>query len=252
MSEEAVSPQPETSPKESPGELDRLLGVLFDPKATFPDIAARPHNWWMPLLLLALLGVSFTYAYTQRVGWESFMREQIEQSPRAQNLSAEEKEQAIELQARIAPIFGYASGVLGWPVFVLVMSGVFLFVLNVLLGAQLTLKPVFTVTAYSMLPNFVGGIVAMVVLFLKRPADFNLQNPVASNVGAFLDPNTVPTGLVSFASSIDIFAIWALLLLATGYSAAARKLAWGKVFTWVVAVWVVYVVVKSGLAQLFG
>lgn len=251
MNQEAVSPQPETSPEPSLSEFDRLVGVLFDPKATFPDIAARPRHWWVPLLLLVLLAVTFTFAISQRVGWGPLVRQQIEASPRAAQLPAEQKEQIIQQQTRLAPIFAYIFGPLAWPFITLVLSGVFLFVLNVLLGTQLTFKPVFTVTAYSMLPNFVGGVVAMVVLFLKRPADFNIQNPVASNIGAFLDPNTTPAWLVSLASSIDIFTIWALLLLATGYS-AARKLAWGKVFTWVVAVWVVYVVAKSGLAQLFG
>lgn len=246
MNEEAVSPQPEVSPAQPLSEFDRLVGVLFDPKATFPDIAARPRNWWVPLLLLVVLAVTFTFAISQRVGWGPVVRQQIEASPRTAQLPAEQKEQLIQQQTRLAPILAYIFGPLAWPFITLVLSGVFLFVLNVLLGAQLGFKPAFTVTAYSMLPNFVGGIVAMVVLFLKRPSDFNIQNPVASNIGAFLNPNTAPAWLVSFASSIDVFTIWAILLLATGYSAAARKLSWGKVFTWVVATWVLYLVVKSG------
>jgi hypothetical protein len=179
------------------------------------------------------------------------VRQQIEASPRTAQIPADQKEQIIQQQTRLAPIFAYIFGPLAWPFITLVLSGVFLFVLNVLLGAQLGFKPTFAVTAYAVLPNFVGGIVGMVVLFLKRPADFNIQNPVASNVGAFLDPNTAPAWLVSFASSIDIFTIWAILLLATGYSAAARKLGWGKVFAWVVATWVLYLAVKSGGVWLF-
>jgi len=231
-------------------EFDRLVGVLFDPKVTFPDIVARPGNWWAPLLLLVALSLSFTYAISQRVGWESVVRQQIEASPRTQQLSPEQREQIIEQQARFVPIIGYVSSVVAWPLIVLVLSGVFLFVLNVLLGAQLSFKPVFGVTAYGVLPNFVGGIVALVVLFLKRPADFNIQNPVASNIGALLGPDT-PAWLASLAGSIDIFTIWSLLLLATGYSAAARKLGWAKTFTWVMVVWVLYVVVKTGVVWAF-
>lgn len=250
MNQEAATPQPETSPSQPMSEIDRLVGVLFDPKATFRDIVGRPRSWWVPLLLLVALSVAFTFAISQRVGWEPVVRQQIEASPRTQQLSPEQKEQIIEQQARLAPIFGYVFGSLAWPFIVLVLSGVFLFVLNVLLGAQLTFKPVFTVTAYGVLPNFVGGIVALVVLFLKRPADFNIQNPVASNIGALLGPDT-PAWLVSFASSIDVFTIWSLLLLGTGYSAAARKLGWAKTFTWVMVVWVLYVVVKTGITWVF-
>jgi len=174
------------------------------------------------------------------------MRQQIEASSRTRDLSPEQKEQIIEQQVRFAPIFGYVFGVVGWPIIVLVVAGVFLFVFNVLLGTQLVYRQVLAVTSYSMLPQAVGGVLALVLLFIKDPADFDLQNPVASNIGAFLDPNTVPAWLVGLGSSLDLFVFWSLLLLATGLAAAARKLAWAKALTWVVATWAVWLVVKLG------
>ena len=231
-------------------EVDRLVGVLFDPQATFPDIVARPR-WWIPLVILVVLAGSITFAFSERVGWEPFMRQQIEASPRTQQLSAEQKEQIIEQQVRLAPIFGYVFSVLGWPIIVLVVAGIFLFVFNVLLGTQLVYRQVLGVTSYSMLPQAVGGLLALLLLFIKEPADFDLQNPLASNLGAFLDPNAVPAWLVSLGSSLDVFVFWSLLLLATGLAAAARKLSWSKALTWVVAPWAVWLVVKVGWAWIW-
>ncbi len=227
------------------GEFDRLSGVLFDPKATFPDIVARPR-WWVPLVPLVLLALTTVFFFGQRVGWQRFMRQQIEQSPRTQQLSAEQKEQIIEQQVRLAPIFGYVGSMAGWPVLILIVAGVFLFVFNVLLGAQLTFRPVLGVTAYSMLPFVLAGVLALVMLFIKDPADYDLQNPLMSNLGAFLSPDSAPAWLISLGRSIDIFNIWSVLLLATGLTAAARKMAWAKAFTWVVVTWVLYLVVKVG------
>lgn len=243
MTEEMSVPKPMS-------ETDRLIGVLFDPKPAFADVAARPR-WWVPLILFAVLGVGFTYAFTQRVGWERFMRQQLESNTRIQQLSAEQREQLIGQQARFAPIFGYVGGVLAWPVITLVSAGAFLFVFNVLLGSQLTFRSVFGVTCYGVLPHFLGGLLAVVVMFLKEPADFDLQNPLATNIGAFLDPNTAPPWLISLGSSIDIFTIWTLVLLATGFAVAARKLAWSKAFTWVVVTWGLWLVVKTGWVWIF-
>ncbi|MFQ5694445.1 MAG: Yip1 family protein [Terriglobia bacterium] len=233
------------------GEIDRLTGVLFDPKPAFADIAAHPTRWWVPILIIAVLSLTFTYSFTQRVGWERFMRQQVAQNERFQQLPAEQREQILQQQLRFVPIFGYVGGAVGLLVLSLIVAGIFLFVFNVLLGAQVTYKQYFTLACYSFLPYALTTVLAFVLLFLKEPRDFNLQNPTTSNIGAFLDPNTSPAWLISLATSIDLFTIWVLILLATGISAAARKMSWGKAFTWVVLCWVVWLVIKTGWALAF-
>jgi len=58
MEERTNSPQPVEAQPSPLGEFARLTGVLFDPNAAFPDIVARPR-WWVPLVLLAVLTLSF-------------------------------------------------------------------------------------------------------------------------------------------------------------------------------------------------
>src|SRR3990170_3173731 len=215
------------APLEPMGHLDRVIGTLFDPKPAFADLAARP------------------------VGWERFMRQQMEQSSRVQQMPVEQREQVLQQQLRFVPIFSHIQGAVAWPLITLVTGGVFLFVFNILLGAQLTFRQVYAVVCYGNLPNALGGLLAVVVMFIKDPADFDLQNPVASNLGAFLDPTTTPKWLVSAGASVDLFSVWCLLLLGTGFAAAARKISWSKSFTWVVITWVLWVVVKSGATWIF-
>lgn len=226
--------------------MNRLSGSLLGEKEVFADIAARPRGWWVPLVLLAVLTAGYTLAYSERVGWERFLRQELERSPQAQQLSAEQREQAVRQQIGIVSILAPVQAVLIWPILTLILAGAFVFVFNVLLGAQLTFRQFYALTCYSVLPFAVSTVLAIVLLFLTNPAEFDLRNPIASNVGAFLDPGTSPAWLVSLGSSIDAFSVWALLLLATGFSTAARRLAWSKAFTWVVATWVVWLVVKGG------
>ena len=239
------------APLEPMGHLDRLIGTLFDHKPAFADLAARPTGWWLPLLLLMVVTVGYIFAFTQRVGWERFMRQQMEQSPRVQQLSVEQREQALQRQLGFVPIVAPIQGAVAWPLITLVTGGAFLFIFNILLGAQLTFRLVYAVVCYGNLPNALGGLLAVVVMFIKDPADFDLQNPVASNLGAFLDPNTTPKWLVGAGSSVDLFSAWVVLLLATGFTAAARKISWSKSFTWVVVAWALWVVVKSGVTWIF-
>src|SRR5436309_1742151 len=104
-------------------EFSRIAGVFFEPAQTFEDIAARPR-WLVPLLLILAMTLAFSVTFSQHVGWERMMRQQLEASPRAAQLSAEQKEQQIAMMARFAPIFGVAGPIIVIPVFALVESAV--------------------------------------------------------------------------------------------------------------------------------
>jgi len=89
------------------------------------------------------------------------------------------------------------------------------------------------------------------MMFLKAPEDFDLENPTAFNIGAYLDPQATPKWLVAVASSLDLFSIWVILLLALGMATASRKLSYGKALAAVLAVWVLWVALKAARYALF-
>jgi hypothetical protein len=111
----------------------------------------------------------------------------------------------------------------------------------------------FAISAYAMLPGFISSILAIVVMFIKNPDEFNLQNPLAFNLGAFMEPPPNSGKFIySLASSFDLFSFWTILLLAVGISVAARKFAFSKALVAVVLPWGVLVVVKAAWTNLFG
>jgi len=249
-----MTPQPSPENAAPPlGEAGRIAGVFIDPKKAFADIAARPRNWFVPLILLILAAVAFTYTYTTRVGWEGYIRKTMENNPSAQNLPADQREARIQTGAKIAPIFGYVGSLVFIPVAALVIGGILLLTSKMMgAGASLNFKQMFTISSYAMLPGLVSSILAIIVMFTKNPDDFNLQNPLIFNLGALMEPP--PNSgkfLYSLATSIDLFSFWTILLLATGISVAARKLPFSKAIVAVVLPWAIYVLIKSAWAGAF-
>jgi len=95
------------------------------------------------------------------------------------------------------------------------------------MSAGVGLKRMMAITAYGFLPLVVQTALSMVVLFLKDPEEFNLQNPLMFNIGAYLSPDA-PGALRALGSSIDLFSIWIIVLLAFGVSAGRARSASGK------------------------
>jgi len=243
-------PDMQAGPK-SMSEISRLTSVFFDPKPVFADLAAKPR-WIVPVVIMIILGVAYLTAFSRRVGWESFMRQQIQTSERMQQLPAEQQERVIEQQIKFAPIMGYAGVVLGVPVMLLAIAGVLLGLFKMSASAELTFKQAFSLTAYANMPSTLVSILSLVVMFVKEPEDFDLQNPLAANLGAFLDPDTTSKVVQSLAASVDVFTLWIVILLATAFSTAIRRMTFGAALARVIPAWVVWVVVKAGWAAMFG
>jgi len=234
------------------GEFSRLAGVLFEPSRTFADIAWRP-TWIVPLALMILASIGVTALYGQHLGWDRLLRHQIETSSRGQQLSPEQREQAIATQARLAPLFAYVGTLVVIPLYCLLAAGIFTGLVAGVMSAPVRFRQVFAVVAYAGVPNVIAALLTVVVMLLKNPDDFDLQNPLVFNAGAFMDPEHSSKFLHSMATSIDLFSFWSMLLMATGLKAAAgKRLSFGGALFVVVLPWAVYVLAKSAVAGLFG
>jgi hypothetical protein len=100
--------------------------------------------------------------------------------------------------------------------------------------------------------GLISTALAIAVMFMKNPDDFNLQNPLVFNPGALMDPLTTPKFLYSLATSLDLFTIWMLVLIGIGLKAAGGKnLSTGGAMTAVFVPWVVWTLGKAALAGMF-
>jgi len=230
------------------GEFSRLTGVFFEPSKTFADIAQRP-GWIVPMVLVILASLAMMVAYTQHVGVDRMIRQQIENNPRTAQMAPEQRERAIEIGSKVAGVTMYLGPLVGVPVLYLIMAGVLMGIVAGILSAPVTFKQAFAVVCYAGLPGIVSAALATVVMFLKKPDDFDIQHPLAFNLGALMDPQTSSKFLHSVATSIDLFTIWAILLMAIGFKAAGgKRLSFGGALFAVVLPWGVWVLIRAALS----
>jgi Yip1 domain len=241
-------PAPEAQGAISP--LGRIIGVLFSPGETFRDIVRKP-SWVLPIVLLTLLSIAGSFSINQRINWREFMSQQIEKSPAAANMSAEQKEQRIEGGAKFSPPFTYAIGLLGPIIATLLVALVMWGSYNLLGGANTNFETSFGITSHAFLTGLVSSPLFILILYLKPYGTVDLDNPVAANLAAVL-PDDSAKWLVALGKSIDIFALWTLVLLAIGFAATnPKKLKGGKSFSVAFTVWAVFVVLRVGWAFIF-
>jgi len=237
------SPVPASEPQAAISPIGRIFGVLFSPQTTFEDIVRKP-SWLLPVVISTLLGIAATVTLNQRMDWRDYISQQIEKNPQAANLSAEQKERQIEVSTKITSAIVYAVGVLGSTLFALVVAAAMMLAYNLLTGAGASFGQSFAISAHTLVVSLVSTPVLLLVLFLRPKGTIDPENPVATNLAAFL-PEETPKWLMVLGKSLDIFTIWMLILLAIGFAAVnPRKLKGSKSYVVAFSVWGALVIVK--------
>lgn len=233
---------------------ETLANIFFDPGATFAALRARPR-----FLVAALLIIAFTILVTallfQKVKFEDVVRQAIENNPRTSQMTAEQKQQAIEMQSK--PVFKYiglsapAAGTAA-----VLAAGAGIYLLGVMLmGGRMSYKQALSVWTYSSFaPAVLGTILAVIMLFLKSPDDLDFNRPGAgllvTNVGAFLDSKSSPI-LRAALSWLDLFTFYGMYLAATGLRIVGRLSSAGA-WTVVLALWFIGILFSVVRAAVFG
>ena len=247
----ATTPAPMAeAPAAAVGPFGRVLGVFFSPKATFEDIVRKP-SWLLPVGISIILGLLVGIAINQRVNWRDFMNQQIDKSPQAAQLSAEQRQQRVEAGAKFAPISTYIFGTVGPLIGALLVSLIMWGAYSLLGGISTNFSTAFSITAHAFLTTLVSSPLFILILYLKPYGTADLDNPLAANVAALL-PEDSAKWLLALTKSLDIFVFWTLILLAIGFAAVnPKRLKRAKSFTIAFTVWAVYVVCRVGWAVIF-
>lgn len=232
-------------------EVERVVDTFVAPTKTFTDIR-RNASWWVPWLLMSVVGLVMVFAVEKKVGMETAYMNQLRTSPKQldkiEQMPADQKTRTIEIGTTITRYFAY-----GWPamtiLFVGIIAAVLMATFNFGFGAEVKFKQAMAVTMYASLPSIIKVLIAIAVVLAGAAEGFTFQNPVASNLGGLVDPASSHF-LYSLLSSVDIFTIWTLVLTGIGYSCITRVkrgTCMGVAFGW----WIVMALVGAGIGALF-
>lgn len=246
-----VSPSPApVAPEAAGGFFQNLVDVYFSPREAFTRIVRQPR-FLVPLVLYVVLVLGFTAVWMQKMDPVEFMKVQIEESGQADRIPAEQRGAIIEQQAKMMPIFAWVFGPLGIAVTLLGIAVVLMLVYRFFYASEVIFRQAFAIVTWVF---FAVGLVTtpllLLVLQLKGDWNINPQEAIQANLGLLLDKSTAAKPLWALLSSIDVFSLWMIFLLAVGFGVASRKTTGSAI--WGVAVpWAIIVLLKVGWAAIF-
>ena len=254
MSTAAVAP--EAPPPVKLSTMSRIINTFIAPSQTFTDL--RHHTTWTtwvaPWLLIAIVSWVFVAVMAQKIGFEQLAQNQLRLSPKRaeqlERLPPEQRARQMAISVTVSKVISYAIPFFTL-IFLVIVAAVLMATFNFGVGAEVPFKVALAIVFYASLPGLVKSLLGIIIMFAGvDPEGFVPQNPVATNPGHLINPAESPV-LYSVLSSIDIVAIWTLVLTAIGFSCVSKMnkgTTLGVVFGWYILV----TLVGAGFAALFG
>jgi hypothetical protein len=226
-------------------EAARIVNVFVAPTKTFVDLR-RNASWWVPWLLVSLLQIGFSYAFAQKIGWDTVIEKQWEKSPtmssRMASMKPEQREQMLESGTKVAGYIGYAAPISSL-LYCVLAGAIAMAIFNFGFGAEVPFKQSMAAFAYTGLPLLIFSLLAILTMYVTTTPDaFNINNPLATNPAYFLDPANSRL-LYWLASCLDVFGLWVVALLGLAFSTLTnKKVKFGTAFT---VFFVLYAIMKG-------
>ena len=245
-------PQPPADETMSLGET--LGGIFFNPADTFTALRWKPR-FLVAAIIIIVAVMAYQIAFIQKLGYENIIRQQINASPQAEQMSPEQKSRAVALYSNPAmQAFVTASPVIGF-IFVFLIGALLYWGAASAFGGTINFPQSLSLFVYSSLPVYViMMILNLIVLFLKSAEDID---PVASqrgvvqtNLSFLVDPKTQPT-LATVLGTFDLFAFYGMFLAALGFQKIARLSA-SSAWTIVILFWIILFVFRVSMSLTFG
>ena len=123
-----------------------------------------------------------------------------------------------------------------------IVAAVLMATVNFGFGGTAKFGQMLAVWMYATLPWAIQGILGIVTTWFVDPDSFNLKNFVGTNLGYYMPPDW-PKTLIALGTALDIFTIWALILLTIGCAIVGNiKKGQAAIVVW--GWWIVTLVLK--------
>jgi hypothetical protein len=234
----------------------RVADTFSAPSKTFQDIKRGNRSWWLPFLIMIIIGYVLFAAITMKIGWAQVAQNGIHLDPkteeRVSNMPKDQRDTTMKI-TQYSMEGGFAASPLLVLAFVALASLVLWGTINFGFGGKAQFGGVFAVWMYASLPGVIKSLLGTIVIFAgMAPESFNLANFAPTSIGAFLPPPPeTNTALYKLASALDFTTIWSMALLAIGIAIVAgvkRTSGYIAVFGW----WAIIILITVGWAAIMG
>lgn len=210
----------------------RIAQVFFSPAALFDRLKAKPA-WIGALVTLMVVSLLINVIIPEELIRQLVM-EQLGENPEPAQIDA---------AMRMASIFRYIGPVVFTPILALVLAGLLLLIWNLILGGEASFAQTMSVSAHTLFIPTVGGLLTVPLMIASGDATISLSLDL-------LIPGLDEEGyLYRFLHGLNLFSIWAGIVLGIGASRLYPKASAGSAAFVILSL---YVVFKAVSAALFG
>jgi hypothetical protein len=235
MADVAVS-TPVATPK-GPNVISRLLGVLFSPRATYAEIAARPRVLGALVITLSVIAITQGLFFATPVMQEVLMDQQVEMIESfGVNISDEMYTQLEAGVARSAYTTPISIAIIA-PIFTAIIAAIILGIWGMLLGGTGTFKQVYAILAHS-------GIISALQVLFAMPLSYATGRMAGATLGVLLPMLEETSFLARFLGAIDLFWIWWCVSVAIGVGVLFKRKTGGVAITFL-SIYVVFALVLA-------
>jgi hypothetical protein len=228
--------------------LQRCVSVFYAPVAAFQGLARSSSwaDWAVPVLVGLIISLALGPLMGPYLDIEGGIRAQLE----ARGAPQEQIEQAVETQTWFVETF--------WIPMIVVSSVLFLILLallfwgaSFLFGGQARFGTTLAVLAYAYLTKSAEAILRIAAIYGGEPVRTDrLDLVLPASPAALLPMESIDTVLFGVLRTLNIFTLWAMVLIALGLSATAR-MSRGAAYGLVGLLFAIYVVLFGVLPGLF-
>jgi hypothetical protein len=195
----------------------RLAGVIFSPRATYADVAARPRIIGMLALVLAIIvGATFAFLSTE-VGQQASLDNQVRQMESFGRTITDAQYARMEQMAPYARWIAAGLQLVTMPILALIIAGLAYAVFNAGLGADALFKQVYAIVVHS------GAILVVQALFTLPLSYARESLSGGTNLAVFFPFLDDASFAARALGAIDLVLVWWLVSLAIGLGVLYRK-----------------------------
>jgi Yip1-like protein len=195
----------------------RIAGVVFAPRATYADVAARPRALGVLAFVVAVSACGVYTFMSTDVGKNAFLDQQVQQRESFGRPLTDAEYERLERIVPYAPYFGAGFQIVILPLAAAIIAAIGFAVFNALLGGDGTFKQVFAIVAHS-------GVVLSLAQIFGLPLAYARQTlSSATNLAVFAPFLEDSSFAARLLAAIDLFIVWWAISLAIGLGVLYRK-----------------------------
>jgi hypothetical protein len=195
----------------------RLAGVIFSPRATYADVAARPRVVGMLAVVLAII-VSATFVFlSTEVGQQASVDNQVRQLEAFGRTVTDVQYAQMERMAPLARYFAAGFQLLFTPILALIVAGLAFAIFNAALGGDASFKQVYAIVVHS-------GVILVIQALFGLPLAYARESMTGmTNLGVFFPFLDEASFAARSLGAVDLVLVWWLVSLAIGLGVLYRR-----------------------------